>query len=103
MSERLDFDAHTSFIDVPAEALRVRCRFPDPVAYGLAIAELRRMLDRSTSATSVTERVRRLLEPDPGRSSSRATAAHLAISPSPLTRRPADGGTHLAHAGPTPP
>ena len=93
MSERLDFDAHTSFIDVPAEALRVRCRFPDPVAYGLAIAELRRMLDRSTSATSVTERVRRLLEQDPGRSSSRDIAALLGVSTSTMKRRLEDEGT----------
>ena len=93
LTGRLAFDAHASFIDVPAETLQAPCRFPDPVAYRLAITELRRTLERSTSATSVTESVRRLLEEDPGRSSSQDIAALLGVSPSTMKRRLDDEGT----------
>jgi AraC-like DNA-binding protein len=93
LTGRLAFDAHASFIDVPAETLQAPCRFPDPVAYRLAITELRRTLERSTSATSVTESVRRLLEEDPGRSSSQDIAALLGVSPSTMKRRLDDEDT----------
>src|SRR3546814_16593927 len=44
-------------------------------------------------STSVTERVRRLLEQDPGRSSSRDIAALLDVSTSTMKRRLEDEGT----------
>lgn len=91
----LAFDAHATFIDVPTETLQARCRFPDPFAYRLAVAELSRTLERSTSATSVTESVRRLLEDDPGRTSSQEVAALLGISISTMKRRLDDEDTTL--------
>jgi AraC-like DNA-binding protein len=93
LMRRLHFEAHASFIDVPAETLQARCRFPDPLAYRLSIAELSRTLERNTSATSVTEGVRRLLEEDPGRSSSQEVATLLGVSTSTMKRRLDDEGT----------
>lgn len=92
LAGRLFFGAHASFIDVPVDALQTPCRFPDPVAYRLAITELRRTLERRSSALSFTESVRRLLEQDPG-CSSRNVAALLGISASTLKRRLDDEGT----------
>lgn len=91
-SGRLAFDAHASFIDVPTAALQARCRFSDPIAYRLAIAELRRTLERNTSTTSITEGVRRLLEEGPGRSS-QDIAILLSVSTSTMRRRLDDEGT----------
>lgn len=90
---RLNFDAHASFIEVPAETLQARCRFPDPLAYRLSISELSRKLERNTSSTSVTEGVRRVLEEDPGHSSSQHVAALLGVSTSTMKRRLDDEGT----------
>lgn len=91
---RLIFAAHASFIDVPLETLQTPCQFPDPVAYRLAITELRRTLERRSSAVSFTESVRRLLEEEnPGRGSSHNVAARLGISASTLKRRLGDEGT----------
>lgn len=93
LTGRLIFEAHASFIVVPPETLQARCRFPDPLAYRLAVADLRRTLERSATAPTVTESVRRLLEEDPGRRNSRDIAALLGISPSTMKRRLDDEGT----------
>ncbi|MEZ0580252.1 helix-turn-helix domain-containing protein [Nocardioides sp. MH1] len=90
---RLVFEAHASFIDVPVDTLQTPCRFPDPVAYRLAITELRRTLERRSSAVSFTESVRRLVEEDPGCGTSHNVAALLGVSASTLKRRLDDEGT----------
>lgn len=93
MDERLVFEARASFIDVPVATLQTPCRFPDPVAYRLAITGLRQTLEHRSTAASLTERVRRLVEEDPGRSISVNVAALLGISVSTLKRRLEDEGT----------
>ncbi|MEQ7849384.1 MULTISPECIES: helix-turn-helix domain-containing protein [Nocardioides] len=90
---RLIFDSPASFVDVPGDILDTPCRFADPVAYRLAINELRRTLDRRSTANSVTESVRRLLEQDPERHLGREVAELLSLSPSTLKRRLKDEGT----------
>lgn len=93
LAGRLVFGARASFIDVPVDILQAPCRFPDPIAYRMAIGELRRSLDRHTTATSFTETVRRLLEEDPGHISSHDIAELLAVSPSTMKRRLHEEGT----------
>jgi AraC-like DNA-binding protein len=90
---RLFFDANASYIDVPVTTLQSPCRFPDTVAYRLALAELRRTLERRTSADAFTESVRRLLEEDPSHGSSHHIADRLGVSASTLKRRLADEST----------
>lgn len=83
---RIVFEANASFIDIPVDALQAPCRFPDPVAYRLAITELRRILERRSAAVTVTESVRRLLEENPGYGSHKV-AERLGVSTSTLKRR----------------
>lgn len=84
---RLVFDEHTSFIDVPVDTLSAPCRFPDPVAYRMAITELRRTLERDKTPTSVTESVRRAIEENPEHSGRGEVAATLGMSVSTVKRR----------------
>ena len=84
---RIVFDSPASFVDVPANILGTPCRFSDPVAYRLAINELRRTLDRRSTPNSFTEHVRRLLEQDPGRHRGCEVARLLSVSPSTMKRR----------------
>lgn len=92
LSGRLFFGAPTSFIHVPADALDEVCRFPDPVAYRIAVADLQRTLDRQRDA-SFTQQIRELLEKDPAQTSSSSAAGELAMSTSTLKRRLSEEGT----------
>lgn len=85
--ERLVFGANASFIEVPGDVLATPCRFPDPVAYRLAVTDLRRSLENTRQPTTVTEAVRRAVEDDPGNSGRAQVAASLGMSPSTLKRR----------------
>lgn len=90
---RLLFGGHASFIHVPTEVLSVPCRFADPLAYRLAVTELRRTLERSRLPGNATETVRRAIENDPWHSSSEEVAATLGMSVSTLKRRLDHEGT----------
>lgn len=90
---RLFFDAPMSFLHVPADTLNEVCRFSDPVAYRLAIVDLQRTLDQRSETTSFSERVRRLLQKDPGQRNNHWFAHELSISTSTLKRRLAEEGT----------
>lgn len=92
---RLLFGGHGSFIHVPAEVLLVPCRFADPLAYRLAVTELRRTLERSQLPGNATETVRRAIEDHPGHSGSEEVAATLGVSVSTLKRRLDKEGTTL--------
>ncbi|MCD2129574.1 helix-turn-helix domain-containing protein [Rhodococcus ruber] len=93
LAGRLFFDAPTSFLHIPADTLNEACRFSDPVAYRLAIADLQRTLDQRNGTASFSEKVRRLLEKDPGQRRSQWVARELSISTSTLKRRLAEEGT----------
>ncbi|AWK77023.1 AraC family transcriptional regulator (plasmid) [Rhodococcus oxybenzonivorans] len=93
LAGRLFFDAPMSFLHIPADTLNEVCRFSDPVAYRHAIADLQRTLDQRSGTTSFSEKVRRLLEKDPGQRSSQWVAHELSISTSTLKRRLAEEGT----------
>lgn len=90
---RLVFDAPMSYLHVPVEALDEVCRFSDPLAYRLAITQLKRTLDERSGATSFSEKVRQLLEKAPGQRSSQWVADELSVSTSTLKRRLAEEGT----------
>lgn len=93
LAGRVFFDAPMSYLHVPADTLDEVCRFSDPLAYRLAVADLKRTLDQRSGATSISARVRQLLEKDPGRRSSQWVADELSVSTSTLKRRLADEGT----------
>ncbi|MGC7327446.1 AraC family transcriptional regulator, partial [Mycobacteroides abscessus subsp. abscessus] len=84
--------APSSFVHVPAASLEEVCRFSDPVAYRIAVTDLQRTLDQRRD-TSVSEKVRDLLEKDPGKTNISRTAGELSISPSTLKRRLREEGT----------
>lgn len=84
---RLFFDAPMSFLHVPADTLNEVCRFSDPVAYRLAIVDLQRTLDQRSETTSFSEKVRRLLQKEPGHRSKHWFAHELSMSTSTLKRR----------------
>lgn len=89
---RLFFGAPTSFIHVPVDTLDEVCRFSDPVAYRIAVADLQRVLDRQRDA-SFTEQIRQLLEKDLAQASSSRAAGELSMSTSTLKRRLSEEGT----------
>lgn len=93
IADRLVFDARTSFIHVPTHILDVPCRFPDPVAYRMALSELRRALEREGTPSSVTEFVSRAIERAPGSSSLSRVAEAMGMSVSTLKRRLEAEGT----------
>lgn len=93
LARRLFFDSPASFLHLPADTLDEVCRFADPVAYRLAIADLQRTLDHHGGAMPFSRRVRRLLEEGRGQSSSQWVAGRLSVSPSTLKRRLCDEGT----------
>lgn len=95
LAGRLFFDAPMSFLHVPADTLNEVCRFSDPLAYRLAIVDLQRTLDQRSGTMSFSEKVRRLLEKDPGQRSSQWLAHELSISTSTLKRRLSEEGTTL--------
>ncbi|EQM29821.1 AraC family transcriptional regulator [Rhodococcus erythropolis DN1] len=90
---RVVFDAPTSYVQAPQDALEEVCRFADPVAYRVAIADLRTALERHHGTISFAERVRVLLEEDPGEAHSARVADKLSVSTSTLKRRLAEEGT----------
>lgn len=90
---RLFFDAPMSFLHVPADTLNEVCRFSDPFAYRLAIVDLQRTLDQRSETTSFSEKVRQLLQKDPGQRSNHWFAHELSISTSTLKRRLSEEGT----------
>ncbi|WP_396932485.1 helix-turn-helix domain-containing protein [Mycolicibacterium sp.] len=92
LTGRVFFGACTSFIHVPADTLNEVCRFPDPVAYRVAVADLKRTLDRQRDA-SFSEQIRELLEGEPAQTSSKRVADELSMSTSTLKRRLAQEGT----------
>lgn len=93
LAGRLYFDAPTSFLRVPADTLNEVCRFSDPVAYRLAIVDLQQTIEQRSRTTSFSEKVRRLLEEDPGKRSNDWVAHELSISRSTLKRRLSEEGT----------
>jgi AraC-like DNA-binding protein len=93
LAGRLFFDAPMSYLHIPTGTLDEVCRFSDPLAYRLAVAELRRTLNQWSGATSFLEKVRQLLEQDPGQRSSQWVADELSVSTSTLKRRLAEEGT----------
>jgi AraC-like DNA-binding protein len=90
---RLVFDAPMSFLQVPTDTLNEVCRFSDPIAYRLAIADLQRTLERRSGSTSFSEKVRQLLQKDPGQRSNDWVAHELSVSASTLKRRLSEEGT----------
>jgi AraC-like DNA-binding protein len=92
LAGRLFFDAPMSYLHVPADTLDDVCRFSDPLAYRLAIGELKHTLEQREGVTSTTEQVRLLLETDPGQSS-QWVADELAVSTSTLKRKLSAEGT----------
>ncbi|MCT7365067.1 helix-turn-helix domain-containing protein [Mycolicibacterium mucogenicum] len=92
LTGRLFFGAPTSFIHVPVDTLDEVCRFSDPVAYRIAVADLRRVLERRRDA-SFTEQIRQLLEKDPAQASSSRAAGEFSMSTSTLKRRLSEEGT----------
>ena len=80
-------------MQVPQDALDEVCRFADPVAYRVAIADLRTALERRHGTISFAERVRLLLEEDPGQAHGARVADKLSVSTSTLKRRLAEEGT----------
>ncbi|MBJ7287524.1 AraC family transcriptional regulator [Williamsia sp.] len=92
LAGRLNFDAPVSCIHVPVETVDEVCRFSDPLAYRIAIANLQRTLDQRRGTESFSEKVRRSIEEAPGLSSSQWVANKLAVSTSTLKRRLAEEG-----------
>ena len=93
LADRLFFDSPMSYLYVPADTLDEVCRFPDPLAYGLAVDDLRRTLYQLNGAISFSQKVLALLEKDPGRRNRQWVADELAVSTSTLKRRLSDEGT----------
>ncbi|MBY6709107.1 MULTISPECIES: AraC family transcriptional regulator [unclassified Rhodococcus (in: high G+C Gram-positive bacteria)] len=92
-AERLSFDAPVSFVEVPEDTLTMACRFSDPLSYRLAIADLQRTFAERTGTASFSERVRQILQKDPGQPSHHWIARQMAISTSTLKRHLAAEGT----------
>lgn len=92
LAGRLFFDAPMSYLHVPVNALNEVCRFSDPLAYRLAVAELRRTLDEQSGATSFSKKVRRLLDEDPDSEVASGSQTN-SVSTSTLKRRLAEEGT----------
>lgn len=93
LAGRLVFDAPMSFLHAPTDTLNEVCRFSDPIAYRLAIADLQRTLERRSGSTTFSGMVRRLLDEGPGQRSSQWVADELSISRSTLKRRLQDDRT----------
>lgn len=92
-ANRRFFDAPISFVHVPEDTLNKACRFSDPLAYRLAIADLQRTLAHRSGSMSSAEKVRQLLEKDLGQRTNHDVAQALSMSSSTLKRRLAEEGT----------
>ena len=93
VARSVDFDAPTSYLQVPPDTLNAVCRFSDPVAYRLAIADLQRTLEARTESTLLSERVRRLMGEAAGQPDRTWIADQLSMSTSTLKRRLAEEST----------
>ncbi len=92
-SNRRFFDAPISFVHVPEDTLNKACRFSDPLAYRLAIADLQRTLAHRGGSMTSAEKVRQLLEKDLGQRTNHDVAQALSMSSSTLKRRLAEERT----------
>ena len=92
-ANRRFFDAPISFVHVPEDTLNKACRFSDPLAYRLAIADLQRTLAHRSGSMSSAEKVRQQLEKDLGQRTNHDVAQALSMSSSTLKRRLAEEGT----------
>jgi AraC-like DNA-binding protein len=90
---RLCFESPASFLHVPTAALTEVCRFSDPIAYRLAIADLGQSLENRAGTKSFSRKVRMSLDDGPGIKSSQAVAEEFSMSASTLKRRLSDEGT----------
>jgi AraC-like DNA-binding protein len=93
LAGRLIFGAPAAFLHVPAGTLNEVCRFADPIAYRLAIADLQQTLEHRSGTTSFSGRVRRLLDEGPGMKNSQSVARELSMSVSTFKRRLSEEGT----------
>lgn len=91
---RIVFDAPAAYVHIPAEVLHDVCRFSDPVAYRIGIAELRRIYEQRLPSSCV-QLVRALFDADPARTDGARIAAELSVSVSTLKRRLHAEGTTL--------
>ncbi|WP_256206443.1 AraC family transcriptional regulator [Nocardioides luteus] len=89
----LIFNAPMTFLHVPTPMLNEVCRFSDPIAYRLAIADLRQSLDHRIGATSFSSKVRTSLDEGSGLKSSQTVADEFSMSASTLKRRLREEGT----------
>ncbi|HEX8780700.1 MAG TPA: helix-turn-helix domain-containing protein [Nocardioides sp.] len=93
-ASRLVFDAPLSYLHLPATTLAAACRFPDPIAYGLAVTQLQEALARRAGTPEFTRRVRALLDDDGcGARTIQSVADEFSMSASTLKRRLAAEGT----------
>jgi len=90
---RLIFDAALSYLHVPARTLHTACRFPDPLAYDVAITNLQQALERRAGTPDSTRRVRELLDQRPEVRTIQSVADEFSMSSSTLKRRLAAEGT----------
>ena len=93
LGPRLMFGAPATYLHVPAKTLDDVCRFSDPTAYRLAIADLEKALDQRTKTPSLSEQVRMSLDDGPGSKRIATVATELSVSVSTLKRRLHDEGT----------
>ncbi|WP_346995793.1 helix-turn-helix domain-containing protein, partial [Dietzia sp. SLG310A2-38A2] len=90
---RLIFNAPLSYVHIPERTLHAACRFPDPVAYDVAVTSLQQALERQGGSRDFTRRVRALLDDGPGVRTIQSVANEFSISSSTLKRRLAAEGT----------
>ena len=95
-ASRLVFDAPSSYLTVPATTLQAACRFPDPLAYGLAVDQLQQALARRAGTPEFTRKVRALLDDGPGMRTIQSIADELSMSSSTLGRRLTEEGTSFS-------
>jgi AraC-like DNA-binding protein len=86
-------NAPMAFVHVPTETLNEVCRFSDPVAYRLAIADLRESLAHRIGPKSYSDRVRMSLDEAAELKTCQTVAEELAVSASTLKRRLHEEGT----------
>ncbi len=89
----LVFKSPMTFLHVPTETLNEVCRFSDPVAYRLAIADLRESLEHRIGPTSYSSRVRISLDEALELKTCQTVADELSMSASTLKRRLQEEGT----------
>ena len=92
-ANRRFFDAPISFVHVPEDTLNKACRFSDPLAYRLAIADLQRTLAHRSGSMPSAEEVRQLWEKDVRQRTNHDVARALWMAGSTLKRRLAEEGT----------